>query len=427
MSPATISASANLFDRARHAMPGGVNSPVRSFSAVGGMPRFIERAEGAILWDVDGRPYVDLVGSWGAAILGHAHPRVTEAIARAASAGASYGLVTQQEIELAEVITDRVPNAERVRMVNSGTEAVMSAIRLARAATGRSRIIKLEGCYHGHADDLLASAGSGVATLGLSAAPSDREVITIPFGDARALDEALRAHRNEVAAVILEPVAGNMGVIPPPEGYLDRAREATRDLGALLIVDEVMTGFRLARGGAIERFSIEPDLVTFGKVIGGCLPVGAYAGRADLMEMIAPSGPVYQAGTMSGNPVVVAAGLATLSELDDRAYERLEILGARLERGLTEVFANTGVPTRIHRVASMISVFFTDSHVRNFEDAKRSPLERFARFFHAMLDRGVHLPPSGLESWFVSLAHDKEVIDDVIEAAQHSAREIQSA
>ncbi|MEO1129019.1 MAG: glutamate-1-semialdehyde 2,1-aminomutase [Planctomycetota bacterium] len=412
--------------RARAVTPGGVHSPVRAFNAVGGMPTVIERAAGAYLYDADGRAYVDLIGSWGAAILGHAHPAVTTAIGAAAHRGASYGLTAPNEIRLSEEIVARVPGLERVRLVNSGTEAVMSALRLARAATGRERIIKCAGCYHGHADALLSDAGSGLATLGIPASPgvpqhTAETTITVPFGDADAVAAVLEAHPTDVAAVIVEPVAGNMGVIPPPVTYLNRLRRLTDTHGALLVFDEVMTGFRLARGGAQERFDVTPDLSTFGKVIGGGLPVGAFGGRADLMDRIAPAGPVYQAGTMSGNPIATAAGLAALSQLDDEAYLKLERTGATLERGLTEVFRDAQVPAAVQRVGSMISVFFSPSPVGDFDAASTVDRGAYTVFFQSMLTSGVHLPPSPLEAWFVSLAHTDREIDRILEAAATAA------
>jgi glutamate-1-semialdehyde 2,1-aminomutase len=422
----------NWNTRARAVTPGGVHSPVRAFNAVGGAPTVIERAAGASLYDADGRAFVDLIGSWGAAILGHAHPAVTAAIGAAVHRGASYGLTAPNEIRLSEEIVARVPALERVRLVNSGTEAVMSALRLARAATGREIIIKCAGCYHGHADALLSDAGSGLATLGIPASPgvprhAAETTVTVPFGDAAAVAAVLAAHPSDVAAVIVEPVAGNMGVVPPPVTYLNRLRELTTQHGALLIFDEVMTGFRLARGGAQDRFDIAPDLSTFGKVIGGGLPVGAFGGRADLMDHIAPAGPVYQAGTMSGNPIATAAGLAALTQLDDEAYLTLERTGATLECGLTEVFRDAQVPAAVQRVGSMLSVFFGTATVGDFEGASGVDREAYATFFHSMLASGVHLPPSPLEAWFVSLAHTDREIDHILEAAATAAHVLSSS
>ncbi len=410
-------------ERALPLMPGGVSSPVRAFRAVGGTPVFIERAEGAYLYDVDGNRYVDYIGSWGAMIAGHAHPSVIHALQRALENGTSYGAPIAAEADLAEIITSRVPSVEMVRFVSSGTEATMSAIRLARAATGREVLIKFDGCYHGHSDSLLVAAGSGVLTLGQPDSPGVPAVlaaltVSVPFNDLQAVLGVFEARSNAVAAVILEPVVGNMGVVPPDPGFLEGLRALTQEHGALLILDEVMTGFRLARGGAQELYGITPDLTTLGKVIGGGLPVGAYGGRRELMEMISPSGPVYQAGTLSGNPLAMAAGKATLELVaDEAAYERLEETSARLEEGLREAARAAGVRVTTSRVGSMLTVFFTDRQVRNYEDAKTSDTERFGRFHAAMLEQGVYLPPSQYEAWFVSLAHSDEDIDFTLFAA----------
>lgn len=417
--------SERLFERAKQLMPGGVNSPVRAFSSVGGTPRFIERARGARLWDADGNELVDLIGSWGAMIVGHAHPAVVEEIERAARSGTSFGTPCEAEIELAQEIISRVPSVERVRMVNSGTEAVMSALRLARAATGRSLVIKLEGCYHGHADPLLVRAGSGVATLGLPDSPgvppsAARETLVAPFGDREAMEALFARHGDGVACVILEPIAGNMGVVEPPEGYLRFVRDLTRRHGALLVFDEVMTGFRVARGGAQELVGVTPDLTTFGKVIGGGLPVGAYAGPASLMDRVAPAGPVYQAGTLSGNPLAMAAGLATMRLLDRAAYEGLEAAGRRLEMGLHTAIDSVGTPATINRAGSMLTLFLGASSVTDFASARGADHGAYGRFFHEMLVRGVHLPPSGYEAWFLSLAHDEATIDGVVAAAREA-------
>jgi glutamate-1-semialdehyde 2,1-aminomutase len=418
-----MTGSDEWFERARRVLPGGVSSPVRAFRAVGGTPRVIRSACGCRLTDVDGREYIDYVGSWGATIAGHAHGAVLAAAAEAASRGTSYGLLSTPEVELAEEITARVPSVAKVRLVNSGTEAVMSAIRLARAATGRSRIIKFEGGYHGHADAMLVRAGSGAATFGIPDSPgvppgAVGDTSVLPYNDAGAVVETFRRHGAEIAAVIIEPVAANMGVVPPERGFLESCREATRRQGALLIFDEVVTGFRLARGGAQQVFGIEADLVTFGKIIGGGFPVGAYAGRSEVMNLVAPEGPVYQAGTLAGNPVATAAGLATLRLLDAEAYARLERLSSRLESGLRRVFVERREDVVVQRAGSMLTVFFTREPVRTFQAALQADHRRFASFFRAMLAQGVHLPPSGYEAWFVSLAHDEAAIDRTIDAAR---------
>ncbi len=426
----TTERSEAAFARAARLMPGGVSSPVRAFGAVGGTPRFVRRASGARVWDVDGNELIDLVGSWGAMIAGHAHPAVVEAVERAARDGTSFGMPCEAEAALAAEIADRMPSVERARFVSSGTEAVMSAVRLARAATGREVIVKLEGCYHGHADGLLAKAGSGLATFGLPGSPgvpaeASRHTITLPFGDVGAMAEVFERHGASIAAVVLEPIAGNMGLVPPPEGYLESVRTLTADHGALLVFDEVMTGLRVSRGGAQELFGVAPDLTTLGKVIGGGLPVGAYGGRADLMSLVAPEGPVYQAGTLSGNPLGMAAGLATLSLLDAAAYDRLERAGRALEEGLRGALESEWEgPVAVQRVGSMLTAFFGADQVRDFAGASAADHAAFGRFFHAMLGRGVHLPPSGYEAWFLSLAHGPGEIETIIEAARSSARSL---
>ncbi|MFQ5718947.1 MAG: glutamate-1-semialdehyde 2,1-aminomutase [Acidobacteriota bacterium] len=420
--------SARWMAAAREVIPGGVNSPVRAFVAVGGEPFVVDRGEGCRLHDVDGNVYVDYVGSWGPLILGHAHPQVLEAIAAAAARGTSYGAPSIGEVKLAREITRLLPSVEKVRLVNSGTEATMSAIRLARGATGRNGVVKCEGCYHGHVDALLVAAGSGAATLGVpssSGVPGSvvEQTFIVPFNDAPALARVLDAHGEEIACVIVEPVAGNMGCVPPGETYLDDVRRLTRKHGVLLILDEVMTGFRVAAGGAQERFGIEADLTTLGKIVGGGLPVGAYGGPADLMNHIAPDGPVYQAGTLSGNPLAVAAGQATLDVLaagrrqGRDPYERLERAGARLAAGLAEAAARAGVPIRVNRVGSMWTVFFTAKPVVDFASASAADPDRFGRYFRGMLDRGIFLPPSPFETCFISLAHTDADIDRTIEAA----------
>lgn len=415
-------------EKARTLMPGGVNSPVRSFRGVGGTPFFVDRGEGAYLWDVDGNRYLDYVCSWGPLILGHAHPEVVEALARALERGTSYGAPTALEVELAAMVTEAMPGVEMVRMVNSGTEACMSAIRLARAFTGRPRIIKFAGCYHGHADPLLARAGSGVATLGLPDSPgvpagTVADTIVLPYNDLDVVNATLAAHGEQVAAVIVEPVAGNMGVVPPAPGFLDGLRELTRKHGALLIFDEVITGFRVAYGGAQALYGVVPDLTCFGKIIGGGLPVGAYGGRRDVMEMVAPAGPVYQAGTLSGNPLAMTAGLATLRVLSRPAtYERLERSGAALEAGLLEGAREAGVPVFCQRVGSLLTLFFREGPVRCWDDAARSDTGRYARFFHALLERGIYFPPSQFEACFLSLAHGDAELEQTIAAARAAFR-----
>ena len=422
--------SEELFARAVELMPGGVNSPVRAFRGVGGTPRFIESASGATMTDVDGRTYIDYVGSWGPMILGHADAEVIEAIREALSRGTSYGAPTRLEVEMAEEIIAAVPSVEMVRMVNSGTEATMSALRLARGATGRDKIVKFEGCYHGHGDSLLVKAGSGVATLGLPDSPGvtasvAQNTITAPFNDTDALEEVFDEHGADIAAVIVEPVVGNMGCVPPREGYLQALRDVTARHGAILIFDEVMTGFRLARGGAQELYGVTPDLTTLGKIIGGGLPVGAYGGRREIMEQIAPAGPVYQAGTLSGNPLAMTAGLATLKRLRDRSvYERLEEAARRLTEGISEAARGAGVETVTNRVGSMFTTFFTGEPVADWPTAARSDRAAYGRFFHSMLEEGVYLAPSQFEAAFLGVAHTDELLDRTIEAARKSFRSL---
>ena len=417
--------SERLFARAVDLIPGGVNSPVRAFRGVGGTPRFIKSARGATITDVDGKIYIDYVGSWGPTILGHADEEVVAALQRAAANGTSFGAPTELEIELAQEVIDAVPSIEMVRMVSSGTEATMSAIRLARGVTGRTRIIKFEGCYHGHGDSLLVKAGSGVATLGLPDSPGVPAVlaentITLPFNDTRALEQAF-AEYADIAAVIIEPVVGNMGCVPPQPGYLETVRRITNQHCALLIFDEVMTGFRLARGGAQERYNIKPDITTLGKIIGGGLPVGAYGGPRELMNNVAPAGPVYQAGTLSGNPLSMTAGLVTLRRLrDETVYERLEKSSQRLCDGLADAAREAGVTTVTNRVGSMWTSFFTGEPVTDWTTANKCSRETYGRFFHAMLDAGVYLAPSQFEAAFVSLAHTDEIIEETIEAARQA-------
>jgi len=419
-----MSKSEDLFARAQRVIPGGVNSPVRAFRAVGGTPRFIARAQGARVWDVDGAAYVDYLGSWGPMILGHAHPAVVEAVARAAQDGTSYGAPCAAEVELAERVTRLVPSMQMVRFVSSGTEAAMSALRLARGFTGRHKILKLEGCYHGHADALLVAAGSGVATLGIPGSPGVPEgtvtdTVVAPYNDEAAAEAVFAAHGPDMAAVIVEPVAGNMGCVPPAPGYLEALRDLTRRHGALLVFDEVITGFRLGPGGAQGVYGIEPDLTCLGKIVGGGLPVGAYGGRSEVMQHIAPLGPVYQAGTLSGNPLAMAAGVATLDLLAaPGVYPRLDALTARLCGGLDRAARAAGVPVTVSRVASMFTVFFCTGPVTDYATARKADTAAFARFFNGMLSRGFYLPPAQLEAAFVSLAHAEADIDATIAAAR---------
>jgi glutamate-1-semialdehyde 2,1-aminomutase len=421
--------SDELFATAQTLIPGGVNSPVRAFRGVGGTPRFIRSARGATITDVDGKTYIDYVGSWGPMILGHADEEVIAAIQEVAAGGTSFGAPTELEIQLALEVVDAVPSIEMVRMVSSGTEATMSAIRLARGITGYSKLVKFEGCYHGHGDSLLVKAGSGVATLGLPDSPGvpaslAQNTLTLPFNDVPALERVFNEHA-DIAAVIIEPVVGNMGCVPPDDGYLAAVRKLTHEHGALLIFDEVMTGFRVARGGAQERYGITPDITTLGKIIGGGLPVGAYGGSREIMNNIAPAGPVYQAGTLSGNPLSMTAGLVTLRRLRDQSvYDRLEAASKRLCDGLADAAAEAGVETVTNRVGSMWTSFFTNKPVVNWDSANRSDRQRYGKFFHAMLDEGVYLAPSQFEAAFVSLAHTDQIIGQTIEAARKAVTRI---
>jgi glutamate-1-semialdehyde 2,1-aminomutase len=422
--------SHELFQRALGLMPGGVNSPVRAFRAVGGEPLFIANGKGSHLTDADGRSYIDYVMSWGPLILGHCHPEVTEAVACALRTGTSFGACTPEEVELAEHIRKAFPSIERVRLVNSGTEATMSALRVARAATGRDKILKFEGCYHGHADSLLVKAGSGVATLGLPDSPGVPKALaeltlTVPFNSSGALDEVFSAHRNHIAAAIVEPVVGNAGCIPPQPGFLEKLRSLTTQQGTVLILDEVMTGFRVAYGGAQQLYGVKPDLTTLGKIIGGGLPVGAYGGRADLMDLVAPAGQVYQAGTLSGNPLAVAAGLKTLEVIQRPGfYERLEAVSVRLASGLVDAAEKTGVRLVVNRVGSMFTAFFNREGVTDYGSAKKSDTARYGHFFRALLARGVYFPPSQFEAAFVSAAHSEADIGQTLEAASAAFAEL---
>jgi glutamate-1-semialdehyde 2,1-aminomutase len=415
--------SQTLFAEAQRHLPGGVDSPVRAFRAVGGTPRFIARGKGASVWDADDNRYIDYLASWGPLIAGHAHPGVVAAIQEAASRGTSYGAPTEAEVDLARLVKGAFPSFDLVRFVSSGTEATMTALRLARAFTNRELILKFDGGYHGHADGLLVQAGSGPLTLGQPDSPgvptaAARQTLSVAYNDIAAVADALAAHPRQVAAVIVEPVAGNMGVIPPATGFLEHLRALTREHGTLLIFDEVITGFRIAAGGAQERYRIQPDLTCLGKIVGGGLPVGAYGGRAEIMQLVSPLGPVYQAGTLSGNPLAMAAGLATLQLLGESGvYEHLERLSARLVDGLGEAANAAGVAYTANRVGSMFTGFFYDQPVVDYASAKGSDTRRYARFFHAMLDRGVYLAPSQFEAGFVSLAHTEADIDATLNAA----------
>ncbi|WP_239615194.1 glutamate-1-semialdehyde 2,1-aminomutase [Cohnella mopanensis] len=409
------------FERAKHVIPGGVNSPVRAFKSVGLTPLVIERGEGSRITDIDGQTYIDYVLSWGPLIAGHAHPEVVEAIKRTAEKGTSFGAPTELETLMAELVCERVPSVEIVRMVNSGTEATMSALRLARGYTKRSKILKFEGSYHGHADSLLIKAGSGVATLGLPDSPGVPEsvaahTLTVPYNDLESVKLAFERYGEEIAAVIVEPIAGNMGVVPPLPGFLPGLRELTTNYGSLLIFDEVMTGFRVHMNCAQGLYGVTPDLTCLGKVIGGGLPVGAYGGRREIMEQMAPVGPIYQAGTLSGNPLAMAAGYTTLKLMTEDAYRLLEKLSVRLQAGLERNAKETGIPMTINRVGSMVCPFFTDKHVINYDVAKTANTERFRTVFRRLLDNGVNIAPSPFEGWFVSIAHSEDDIDQTIAA-----------
>jgi glutamate-1-semialdehyde 2,1-aminomutase len=418
------------FEKAVRLIPGGVNSPARAFGGVGGNPIFIARGEGPYLVDLDGHRYLDYCGSWGPLILGHCHPRVVHAVEEALHRGASFGAPTELESQLAERIIELVPSIEMVRMVSSGTEAAMSAIRLARGFTGRDRIVKFAGCYHGHVDSLLVQAGSSATTLGVPNSPGvprgcTADTLSLRFNDLDGLAEAFRVHGEDIAGVILEPVAGNMGLVPPRPEFLQELRRLTQQHGALLIYDEVMTGFRLALGGAQELYRQQPDLTVLGKIVGGGLPVGAYGGRADIMNRVMPAGPVFQAGTLSGNPLAMAAGLATLTELKENPpYARLEELGRRLEHGLAQAARAAGIPHQLQRVGSMWTLFFSPEPVVDYDSARKCDTARFARFFWAMMERGIYLPCSQFEAAFLATAHAEQHVDQTIAAAREALAEV---
>lgn len=424
--------SDQLFDKAKHYIPGGVNSPVRAFRSVGGQPLFIAKGSGSKIWDVDGNEYIDYVCSWGPLILGHAYPDVVEAVERACRNGTSFGAPTELEVKLAELITQFIPSVELVRMVSSGTEAVMSAVRVARGYTGKEKIIKFEGCYHGHADSFLIAAGSGAATLGIpdslgvtSGTASD--TIVLPFNDLDMFAETVKTYADTIAAVVIEPVAANMGVVLPKAGFLEGIRKITSEYGILLVFDEVITGFRVALGGAQQFYNIVPDLTCLGKVIGGGLPVGAYGGKREIMEKVAPVGPVYQAGTLSGNPIAMAAGYTTLKVLSGRDFfQDLESRSASLEKGFRENTAQLGLEMQLNRIGSLFCAYFTNQEVSDYRSAKRSNIDKFVKYFWAMLERGIYIAPSQFEAGFVSAVHSDKDIEETIEANYEALKEVKS-
>jgi glutamate-1-semialdehyde 2,1-aminomutase len=419
-----LSTSLELYDRAVNLIPGGVNSPVRACKSVGAEPIFIDHAEGCLIFDADGNRYIDYIGSWGPLILGHRHPAVMEAVVSVLERGTSFGAPIDLEVQLAEKVTAAVPSVEMVRMVNSGTEATMSAVRLARGATQRDIIIKFDGCYHGHADTLLVAAGSGVATLGIPGSPGvpesiARHTLSLPYNDTECLKEVMEKQGNAVACIIVEPIAGNMGLVLPEKDFLEALRELTDRFGAILIFDEVMTGFRVAYGGAQALFGVYPDLTCFGKIIGGGLPVGAYGGKLDLMSKVAPQGSVYQAGTLSGNPVAMAAGIAALEQLQkDGFYETLDEKADRLLSGFEQAAKKAAIPVQAKRIGSMLGFFFNDKEVKNFDNAKTCDLDKFSAFYNGLRQKGIYIAPSQFEALFISIAHDTEHIDRTIEAAE---------
>jgi glutamate-1-semialdehyde 2,1-aminomutase len=427
-----LSTSLELFDRAVNLIPGGVNSPVRACKSVGAEPIFIDRAEGCLIFDADGNRYIDYIGSWGPLILGHRHPAVMDAIVSVLDRGTSFGAPTDLEVQLAEKVIAAVPSVEMVRMVNSGTEATMSAVRLARGATQRDIVIKFDGCYHGHADTLLVAAGSGVATLGIPGSPGvpesiARHTLSLPYNDTECLKDVMEKQGDSVACIIVEPIAGNMGLVPPEKDFLKMLRELTDRFGAILIFDEVMTGFRVAYGGAQTLFGVHPDLTCFGKIIGGGLPVGAYGGKLDLMSKVAPQGSVYQAGTLSGNPVAMAAGIATLEQLQKEGfYGDLDEKADRLLSGLEQAAKKAAIPAQSKRVGSMLGFFFNDKEVKNFDDAKTCDLDRFAAFYNGLRQKGIYIAPSQFEALFISIAHDTEHIDLTIRAAEEVLDQLKS-
>lgn len=421
--------SKQLFERSKKVIPGGVNSPVRAYKSVGGIPPFIAKAKGTYVWDVDGNKYIDFIGSWGPMILGHANEQVLSSIKSTLDSGTSFGAPTEAEAKLAELIAERILSVEMLRLVNSGTEATMSAIRLARGITKRDKIIKFNGCYHGHGDSFLISAGSGALTLGVPDSPgvtkgTASDTLVAEFNDIASVEKLFENNKSEIAAIIVEPICGNTGCIPPKKYFLEDLRNLCTKQGALLIFDEVMTGFRVARGGAAERYNIEPDIITMGKVIGGGMPIGAYGGKKEIMEHVAPVGSVYQAGTLSGNPIAVAAGLATLKLLTEESYSKLEELGVYFERGVQKIIDKHSYPLSQYRVGSMFTLFFTDKSIKNTLDVANCNLDLFKKYFHKMLERGVYLAPSQYEAGFISLAHSTEILDEVLRTMEEVLAEV---